>query len=308
MQACKFIRENLAISTDKLGKEVLINCAKTAMSSKIVGSEGSFFAQMAVEATQAVKLTKADGQVVYPVNSINVLKAHGKRAKESRVFGGYAIATGRASQVGPAPAAALQPHGHDQCRAPMARLTHMSLQGMPRSVKPAKIACLDMNLQKARMHMGVQVLVTDPAELEKIRGREADIIKERIQKLLAAGANVVLTTKGIDDLSLKYFVEQGVLACRRVPSEDLRRAVPAFSPTFACGCLAALPHGPTDGALSQLLLSAGGLQNQLVRLWSARWPTWMATRASKPPPWELPKRRAGTGVLCSPPAMNGIVT
>lgn len=93
---------------------------------------------------------------------------------------------------------------------------------MPRIVKPAKIACLDMNLQKARMQMGVQVLVTDPAELENIRNREADIVKERIQKMLDAGANVVLTTKGIDDLSLKYFVERGVLACRRVAKEDLR--------------------------------------------------------------------------------------
>ena len=93
---------------------------------------------------------------------------------------------------------------------------------MPRLVRDAKIACLDMNLQKARMLMGVQVLVTDPAELEKIRNRESDIIKERIQKLLKVGANVVLTTKGIDDLSLKYLVEAGVLGCRRVPKEDLR--------------------------------------------------------------------------------------
>ena len=30
--------------------------------------------------------------------------------------------------------------------------------------------------------MGVQVLVTDPEELEKIRDRESDITKERIQK------------------------------------------------------------------------------------------------------------------------------
>lgn len=30
-------------------------------------------------------------------------------------------------------------------------------QGMPKRVANAKIACLDMNLQKARMHMGVQV-------------------------------------------------------------------------------------------------------------------------------------------------------
>ena len=41
---------------------------------------------------------------------------------------------------------------------------------MPRRVANAKIACLDMNLQKARMMMGVQVLVSDPKELEKVRG------------------------------------------------------------------------------------------------------------------------------------------
>lgn len=70
-----------------------------------------------------------------------------------------------------------------------------------------------------------QVLIDDPKELEKIRDRESDITKERIQKVLDAGANVVLTTKGIDDMSLKYFVEAGVIACRRVPKEDLRFAL-----------------------------------------------------------------------------------
>ena len=44
-------------------------------------------------------------------------------------------------------------------------------QGMPVRVSPARVACLDMNLQKARMAMGVQVLVTDPAELEALRAR-----------------------------------------------------------------------------------------------------------------------------------------
>ncbi len=37
-----------------------------------------------------------------------------------------------------------------------------------------------------------------------------------------AGANVILTTKGIDDVCLKYFVEAGAIACRRVPKDDLR--------------------------------------------------------------------------------------
>ena len=72
------------------------------------------------------------------------------------------------------------------------------------------------------MHMGISVVVTDPAELERIRERESDITKERIQKILGSGANVILTTKGIDDMSLKYFVEAGAIACRRVPKDDLR--------------------------------------------------------------------------------------
>ncbi|XLU31679.1 hypothetical protein S245_067745, partial [Arachis hypogaea] len=62
---------------------------------------------------------------------------------------------------------------------------------------------IKVNLQKTKMQLGVQILVTDPREFEKIRQREADMTKERIEKLLKAGANVVLTTKGIDDMALK---------------------------------------------------------------------------------------------------------
>ena len=51
----------------------------------------------------------------------------------------------------------------------------------------------------------VQVLVTDPGKLDAIRQRESDITKERIQKILNTGVNVVLTTGGIDDLCLKVW-------------------------------------------------------------------------------------------------------
>jgi T-complex protein 1 subunit alpha len=56
---------------------------------------------------------------------------------------------------------------------------------------------------------------------------ESEITLERIRKVLAAGANVVLTTKGIDDLALKEFVEAGAMAVRRCRKEDLRRIAKA---------------------------------------------------------------------------------
>merc|ERR1712073_25291 len=95
-----------------------------------------------------------------------------------------------------------------------------------------KIACLDFSLQKVKMKLGVQLLVSDPDELEKMRDRESDITKERIQKILATGANVILTTGGIDDLCLKYFVEAGAMAVRRCKKVDLKRIAKATGATF----------------------------------------------------------------------------
>eukprot|EP01025_Chloroclados_australasicus_P041408 TRINITY_DN4385_c0_g2_i1.p1 TRINITY_DN4385_c0_g2~~TRINITY_DN4385_c0_g2_i1.p1 ORF type:complete len:548 (+),score=97.98 TRINITY_DN4385_c0_g2_i1:73-1716(+) len=192
----KFIEEKLATKVEDLPKDALINCAKTSMSSKIVGADSDYFGEMVVEAIQAVKTPSAadPSKFKYPVRAVNVLKAHGASARESRLIHGYALNMARAAE------------------------------GMPTFIgNGIKIACLDMDLQKTKMQFGVQVLVTDPKELEKIRDRESEITKERIQKILAAGANVILTSRGIDDMSLKYFVEAGAIALRRVPKDDLKR-------------------------------------------------------------------------------------
>lgn len=66
--------------------------------------------------------------------------------------------------------------------------------------------------------------------------READIIRDRIKLILDAGANVVLTTKGIDDLCLKYFVEKNAMAVRRCKKEDLKRIAKATGGSISNQC------------------------------------------------------------------------
>ena len=55
---------------------------------------------------------------------------------------------------------------------------------------------------------------------------------ERCQKIIDSGAQVILTTKGIDDLCLKTFVENGCMAVRRCLKEDLKRIAKATGATL----------------------------------------------------------------------------
>ena len=42
---------------------------------------------------------------------------------------------------------------------------------MPKCVQNANIALVDFDLQKAKMRLGVQVLISDPKKLEEVRQR-----------------------------------------------------------------------------------------------------------------------------------------
>jgi T-complex protein 1 subunit alpha len=201
-ESIRYIKEKLLIPSSTMSRELLISAAKTSMSSKIISKSSDFFSTMVVDAVQSIGRKGGDGKLKYPVKAINVIKIHGKSSLESALVDGLALSQTRATTA------------------------------MPSSIKGVKVACIDFPLHKHRMQLGVQVLVTDPSKLEAIRQRELDITKEKIQKLLAAGANVIVSTKGIDDLCLKYLVDAGCIGVRRVPAEDIKRLAQATGATI----------------------------------------------------------------------------
>lgn len=140
------------------------------MSSKLIGAyvnfplphnyiyifyrDADFFAELCVEAAQLVKVTDSTHKVTYPISAINILKSHGKSARETQLVRGYALNCTRASDGRPSP---LCFHKYPYFIA------------MPRKIMNPKIACLDFSLQKSKMHLGISVVVEDPTKLEAIR-------------------------------------------------------------------------------------------------------------------------------------------
>lgn len=61
-------------------------------------SDDDLFAPMAVDAMMAVRTINLRGDIKYPVKAVNVLKAHGKSARESIFVQGYALNCTVASQ------------------------------------------------------------------------------------------------------------------------------------------------------------------------------------------------------------------
>uniref|UniRef100_A0A0A9ZHD4 T-complex protein 1 subunit alpha n=1 Tax=Lygus hesperus TaxID=30085 RepID=A0A0A9ZHD4_LYGHE len=163
------------------------------MSSKILNNDAELFAKIVVDAIVSVRTVNDFGDIVYPRKAVSILLQHGRSLHESRLVHGFAMNLSRAAQ------------------------------GMPSSVQHAKIALVDFDLRAVKMKLGMNITITDPSKAEAIRQRELDITKERIQKMIAAGANVIMTTWGIEDSMMKYMVDSHILGVRRVKKEDMRR-------------------------------------------------------------------------------------
>eukprot|EP00397_Hematodinium_sp_SG-2012_P031893 GEMP01033903.1.p1 GENE.GEMP01033903.1~~GEMP01033903.1.p1 ORF type:complete len:544 (+),score=143.11 GEMP01033903.1:41-1672(+) len=211
-ESIKYIQENLGVKTETLGEQVFQAVAKTTLSSKFVGGDSEFFSKLVCDAVLSVKMVNAEGKVKYPVHQINILKSHGKSAHESTLVpNGYALALSRAGQQ------------------------------MPMLVSPAKIALLDFDLKKHQMR-NVEIRITDPDEVEKIRQKEMDITKEKIKLILDAGVNCIFTSRGIDDMCIKYLAEGGCMGVRRVDKKDLKRLAKATGARI-CLTLATMDGG-----------------------------------------------------------------
>lgn len=174
-------------------KSILNSIIETSISSKILSQENEVFVKIV---KKALKNCYNDNR--YNVSGIKVLKSLGGSLGESEFFNGYILNCSVASRL------------------------------MPKYLNKPKVLCIGFSLNKEKLPLTASITVNDAVRLEEIRKEEIELTKRKCQAIIDSGANIVLSTGGMDELCIKMFVDNGIVAVRRCDREDLKTIAQAF--------------------------------------------------------------------------------
>ena len=175
--------------TGKLERIALI-----AMASKNIGSEGTkkHLAELAISAIKQVAITSA-GKVTIDHDFIKLEKKEGGSIEDTQFINGVLV---------------------DK---------EISHPGMPKTIKNAKIAILDVALEIEKTETDARIEITSPDQMQAFLAQEEKMLKDMAQKVAKSGANVIFVQKGIDDVAQHYLSKAGVTAIRRVKKSDMEK-------------------------------------------------------------------------------------
>ena len=185
-EEAKDVLEENAVEVSPDDTETLESVAATAMTGKGAENAKDHLANLVVRAVQSV----ADDEGV-DTDNVKIETVVGNSIDESTLVEGVVIGKERV---------------HDN---------------MPAFKEDANIALIDTDIEVPETELDTEVNVTDPDQLQEFLDQEEQQIKEMVDAIVDAGADVVIGQKGIDDMAQHYLAEEGVLAVRRAKSSDL---------------------------------------------------------------------------------------
>ena len=186
------ILEKLAEKVDIKDREMLIKIATTSMASKGSAAFRGKLAEIAVNAVTSIA-EQRDGQWVVDKDSLLVVKKHGGSVNDTQLVDGIIL---------------------DK------EVVHAS---MPKGVKDAKIALLDVALEVKKTEVEAKIEITSPDQLQAFLNEEENMLKKKVDLVKKSGANVVVCQKGIDDLVQYYLAKEKILAVRRAKESDMKK-------------------------------------------------------------------------------------
>lgn len=98
---------------------------------------------------------------------------------------------------------------------------------LPKKIVNPKICILKMELEWKKERDNAQIRIDDMKSFDEIVNAEYRLLYDKLDKIIEAGANVVLSSSSIGDLATQYFAERNIFCAGRVPTDDLQRLATA---------------------------------------------------------------------------------
>ncbi|TLY07522.1 MAG: thermosome subunit [Thaumarchaeota archaeon] len=182
--------KEIATKVDPTDKAFLNKIAKTSMASKMVSADSKELADMVVDAVLAVAEKSGDKYKI-DIDNVKVEKKAGGSIRDTEFIHGVVLD----KEV---------VHG-----------------GMPKRIENAKIAVINSPLEIEKTEFDAKININSPDQMQKFIDEENKMLKAMVDKVVAAGANVLLCEKGIDDIAQHYLANAGILAVRRIKESDM---------------------------------------------------------------------------------------
>jgi len=184
--------DNIAEPVDPDDEELLKKVAETSMTGKGAELEKDVLADLVVRAVQQVTVEADDGSHVVDLENVKIETQTGRSAGESDLLVGAVINKNAV-------------HGD-----------------MPTNFESADTLLLNEAIEIEESDVDTQVSIETPDQLQKFLDQEEKQLKQKVEKIVDSGADVVFCQKGIDDLAQHYLAKEGVLAIRRTKKSDIK--------------------------------------------------------------------------------------
>jgi archaeal chaperonin len=190
------ILEDVAIKVDPMDKSMLKKVASIALATKMLLEYADEVSDFVVRAVLEVAEKDAKGYKV-DIDNIKVEKKPGESISDTRLIQGVLL---------------------DK------EVVH---PGMPKRVENAKIVLLNCPLEVEKTEFDAKLNIKNPDQMKAFLDEEQKMLRDMVDKIASAGANVAICEKGIDDVAQHFLAKKGVLALRRVKQSDMEKLVKA---------------------------------------------------------------------------------
>jgi T-complex protein 1 subunit eta len=173
-------------------RELLERCAATSMSSKLIHQQKDLFSKMVVQAVMML-----DAQTL-PLNMIGIKKVQGGALEDTLLVDGVAFKK---------------------------TFSYAGFEMQKKVYTKPKIALLNIELELKAEKDNAEVRLENVEEYQKVVDAEWNILYDKLDRIAASGAKIVLSKLPIGDVATQYFSDREMFCAGRVTEEDLNRTM-----------------------------------------------------------------------------------